>query len=366
LSGQLILFTKNSVEGRVRDVLQAKLSIILDELGIDKAGDVLDTSLSGDVIEKIMTHVIMEDADLNAEVDMTVKNLQNEIDQVREQCTVYGISEEPNLSAAEKLRSHPLPYWIERMTIHYLRLEECEVERDLLGWNFVWPDGKKVRSAAFQSGDLSSDGNLLSLENPRVRRLAMNLPQFFLGQPLPRVSVSGLPKSVSGLWGLFEIRISVQQPANTKIRIPLIRRGYLCVFMRKNGKLFMPTARYIWDQLLTDDISIERMMSSNESIAAGEKLLSAAEQVGQEIFDLMQDSHFAAVAREKERGKTAFASRRKAIDRLGLQAVRQFRLARLDKDESQWRSELQSARQIIPEMRSLLMLNILGTTNGHE
>lgn len=194
----------------------------------------------------------------------------------------------------------------------------------------------------------------------------MNLPQFFLGQPLPRVSVSGLPKSVSGLWGLFEIRISVQQPANTKIRIPLIRRGYLCVFMRKNGKLFMPTARYIWDQLLTDDISIERMMSSNESIAAGEKLLSAAEQVGQEIFDLMQDSHFAAVAREKERGKTAFASRRKAIDRLGLQAVRQFRLARLDKDESQWRSELQSARQIIPEMRSLLMLNILGTTNGHE
>ncbi len=190
---------ENSVEGRVRDVLQAKLSIILDELGIDKAGDVLDTSLSGDVIEKMMTHVIMEDADLNAEVDMTVKNLQNEIDQVREQCTVYGISEEPNLSAAEKLRSHPLPYWIERMTIHYLRLEECEVERDLLGWNFVWPDGKKVRSAAFQSGDLSSDGNLLSLENPRVRRLAMNLPQFFLGQPLPRVSVSGLPKSVSGL-----------------------------------------------------------------------------------------------------------------------------------------------------------------------
>ncbi|SLM29552.1 Helicase domain protein (fragment) [Desulfamplus magnetovallimortis] len=47
-----------------------------------------------------------------------------------------------------------------------------------------------------------------------------------------------------------------------------------------------------------------------------------------------------------------------SIDRLGLPEVRQFRLARLDEDESQWRSELKSARQIVPEMRPLLMLNV--------
>ena len=120
----------------------------------------------------------------------------------------------------------------------------------------------------------------------------------------------------------------------------------------------MPTARHIWDQLLTDDLRIDSLKDSNESIAAGEKLLSAAEQAGQELFETMQDAHFAAVTREEERGMIAFASRRKAIDRLGLPEVRQFRLARLDEDESQWRSELKSARQIVPEIRPLLMLNI--------
>lgn len=120
----------------------------------------------------------------------------------------------------------------------------------------------------------------------------------------------------------------------------------------------MPTARHIWDQLLTNDLRIDSLKDTNESIAAGEKLLSAAEQAGQELFDTMQNAHFAAVAREEERGMIAFASRRKAIDRLGLPEVRQFRLARLDEDESQWRSELKSARQIVPEMRPLLMLNI--------
>ena len=120
----------------------------------------------------------------------------------------------------------------------------------------------------------------------------------------------------------------------------------------------MPTARHIWDQLLTDDLRIDSLRDSNESIAAAEKLLSAAEQAGQELFETMQDAHFAAVSREEERGMIAFASRRKAIDRLGLPEVRQFRLARLDEDESQWRSELKSARQIVPEIRPLLMLNI--------
>lgn len=349
---------ENSVEGRVREVLQAKLSIILDEMGIDKEGDILDTSLSGEMIEKMMTHVIMEDADPDAEVDQTVQNLQEEMQQVREQCTVYGISEEPDLPAAEKLRSHPLPHWIEQMTTHYLQMKECKLEKDLLGWNFTWPDGEKVQSAVFQSRDLSSDGNLLSLENARIRGLAMNLPQFIPGQPLPCVSINGLPKTVAGLWGLFEIRMSVGQPANSQIRIPLTRRSYLPVFMSNEGKLFMPTARHIWDQLLTNELHIDSLKDSKESIVAGEKLLSAAEQAGQELFDTMQEAHFAAVAREEERGIIAFASRRKAIDRLGLPEVKQFRLARLDEDESEWRSELKSARQIVPEIRPLLMIDV--------
>jgi len=128
--------------------------------------------------------------------------------------------------------------------------------------------------------------------------------------------------------------------------------------MSNEGKLFMPTARHIWDRLLTNDLRIDSMKDSNESIAAGEKLLSAAEHAGQELFETMQEAHFAAVAREEERGIVSFASRRKAIERVGLPEVRQFRLSRCDADEAEWRHELQSARQIVPEIRPLLMLRI--------
>ena len=63
--------------------------------------------------------------------------------------------------------------------------------------------------------------------------------------------------------------------------------------------------------------------------------------------------------RKEERGIVSFASRHKAIERVGLPEVRQFRLSRCDADESEWRHELQSARQIVPEIWPLLMLRII-------
>jgi len=44
---------------------------------------------------------------------------------------------------------------------------------------------------------------------------------------------------------------------------------------------------------------------------------------------------------------------------VGLPDVRQYRLARCDAEEAEWRNELQSARQIVPEIRPLLMLKIV-------
>ena len=349
---------KNSVESRVREVLEAKLLIVLDEMGIDKSSDILDSSLSGEMIENMMTHVIIEGKNPDAEVDQTVENFKNNMQQVHEKCDVYKISDDANLMVAEKIQNHPLPHWIERMTTYYLQMKECDLEKDLLGWNFTWPDGEKVKNAVFQPKNLSSDGTLLSLENTRIRDLAINLPAFVLGQSLPCLSISGLPNTIAGQWGLFEIRISVQQPSQAHIKIPLTRQRYLPIFLSNEGKVFMPTARHIWERLLTNKINIDRMKGTKESIVIAEKLQSVAEQAGQEFFNVMQESHSAAVMREEERGMIAFASRRKAIAKLGLPEVRQFRLARLDADELEWRREIESARQIVPEMRPLLMIDI--------
>ena len=129
--------------------------------------------------------------------------------------------------------------------------------------------------------------------------------------------------------------------------------------MSAEGKLFLPTARHIWDALQTAEAEVQATLGQDESITAHERLQIAAEQAGQELFDALQQAHLASVNREEERGMVAFTSRRKAIERVGLPEVRQYRLARCDAEETEWRHELQSARQIVPEIRSLLMLRII-------
>lgn len=353
---------EDSVEFRVREVLEQKLSVIFDEFGIDKTGDVLDSAQAGELFEDVFASAILNPDGIETSVNHTVARIRDEIQQVRESSAIYGISEEPDVQTAERLRSHPLPHWVEQMTVGYLNSHGGAASRKRSWWDLNWPDGQEHRKAVFNAreADRLTDTTLLNLENSRVRGLALNLPQIAAGQPLPCVTVSGLPASISGLWGLFEIRLQAGMHQKTQLlRIPMVRRGYVSVFLSEEGKLFLPTARHIWDALQTAEAQVQGTLGQDESIIAHERLQEAAEKAGQELFDALQQAHLASVAREEERGVVSFASRRKAIERVGLPEVRQFRLSRCDADESEWRHELQSARQIVPEIRPLLMLRIV-------
>ena len=102
------------------------------------------------------------------------------------------------------------------------------------------------------------------------------------------------------------------------LHIPMVRRGYISVFLSEEGKLFLPTARHIWDALQIAETQVQAPLDQDESVAAYARLQEAAEQAGQEPFDALQQVHLASVAREEERGIVSFASRRKALERVGL------------------------------------------------
>jgi len=353
---------ENSVEHRVREVLEQKLSVIFEEFGIDKTGDVLDSAQAGELFEEVFTSAMLHPDGVEASVDRTVARIRNELLEIRESPAIYSVSEEPDMQIAERLRSHPLPHWVERMTVGYLNSHGGAAARRRSWWDLNWPDGQEHRKCVFSAREAErlNDATFLSLENSRIRGLALNLPQMVAGQALPCITVNGLPSSISGFWGLSEIRVYAGMHQKVQsLRIPTVRRGYVSVFLSEEGRLFLPTARHIWDALQTAESQVKTVLGYDDSIATYKLLLEAAEQVGQELFDTLQQAHLASVSRAEERGMIAFTSRRKAFERVGLSEVRQYRLSRCDAEEAEWRSQLQSARQIVPEIRPLLMLRIL-------
>lgn len=352
---------EDSVEYRVREVLEQKLSIIFKEFGVDKTGDVLDSAQAGELFEDVFTSAILNPAGIEDSVDNTVAKIQEQIHQARKNSAIYGISEEPDVQQAERLRVHPLPHWVERMTVSYLNSHNGVATRKRSWWDLQWPDGLEQRKCVFTAREAErlTDPTLLNLEDNRIRGLVLNLPQVASGQPLPCVTLMELPSNISGLWGLFEIRLQSGISQDTQLRIPLMRRGYISVFLSEERKLFLPTARHIWDTLRTVAPQVKGMMGPNESADAYSSLKEVAEKGGEEVFYALQQAHQNSIKREEERGFISFASRRKAIERVGLPEVRQFRLSRCNAEESEWRRELETARQILPELRALLMLRII-------
>lgn len=353
---------EDSVEFRVRQVLEQKLSVIFDEFGIDKTSDVLDSSQAGELFEDMFASAILDPDAIETSVEQKVAQIRGDIQRVRESSAIYGISEEPDVQMAERLRSHPLPHWVERMTVSYLTSHGGLAKRKRSWWDLNWPDGQEHRKVVFNTreADRLAGTTLLNLENSRIRGLALNLPHIAPSQPLLCVTVDGLPTGISGFWGLFEIRLQAGMHQKTQLlRIPMVRRGYVSVFVSEEGKLFLPTARHIWDALQTAEVRIQSTLDRDDSMKAYQCLHEAAEHAGRELFNSLQHAHLASVAHEEERGITSFASRRKAIERVGLPEVRQFRLSRCNADEGEWRQELQAAKQIVPEIRALLILRMM-------
>ena len=133
---------ENSVEFRVREVLEEKLAVIFQEFGIDKTGDVLDSAQAGELFEEVFTSAYMNPETIEDSVDYTVSRIRDEIREVRESSAIYGISEEPDAQAAERLRSHPLPHWVERMTAGHLNSHGGKASRKRSWWELIWPDGQ--------------------------------------------------------------------------------------------------------------------------------------------------------------------------------------------------------------------------------
>lgn len=97
-----------------------------------------------------------------------------------------------------------------------------------------------------------------------------------------------------------------------------------------------------------------------ESEALHARLMEAAKQAGEQEFFALRQNHLDAIAKEVDRGAAAMMARRRTIERLGLPEVRQHRLRRCDAEDVDWRGEVAEAREIMPEIRPILLMQVIG------
>jgi hypothetical protein len=130
--------------------------------------------------------------------------------------------------------------------------------------------------------------------------------------------------------------------------------------MSDEGRSFSATARLVWDHViaLQSPTRLGSVLSGSDAIRLYEASREIAQQAGAAIFETMSAAHADFLGRERAKGSKAFAARRRAVDRIGLPAVRAHRIKLLDEEQILWEQDLVLQELATPELSAVFMIRV--------
>ncbi|MDQ9851729.1 helicase-related protein [Acinetobacter baumannii] len=358
------LVFEDTVEHRVREVLEEKLNIILEEFGVDKTSDVLDSAQAGQLFEELYTNAIQNPDIIDQEIAKALAELREQAKTSQNSKLLFSDDMPIGLEQADQIKHHPLPFWIERMVLSYLESQDGASAQQIsqYSWQLNWPDGEQWSDGVFQlDRDLNHEMTFVSLDQPKIQDLVMNIPGWIPSQLIPTVNIPTIPDTVNGVWSLWKISLD-SQVTNHQQEV------YLPIYTDQNTKSYPATAKRIWDALLSNQITLSENLAanfqSNEQTGLDNARLFHKQQQqamvdGTALFNSLKVRYHQKLAYEKEKAEYAFLARRRVIDRIGLPEVRNHRLQILDQELKQWQTTFKERQSIMPDLKAVLLLRVM-------
>ena len=136
------------------------------------------------------------------------------------------------------------------------------------------------------------------------------------------------------------------------------------LFRHEDGRVLAPTARFVWNRMLADQPSVREHVEGEAAAEAYDRVQESAHEHGRPMYEDLVQAHQVRLAAECEKGDYAFAARRSTMERIGLPAVRDHRLAQLAAEERSWRDRFDRAAETSPELVPLLLVHVEGRGGG--
>jgi len=344
---------EDTVEHRVRQVLEEKLEVIAQEFGVDKAADVMDSVEADPIFDELFVHGLQNPDAIEQECDAVVSQLRSTLAESKKNSDLLTTEHDLDADDARKWRDHPAQFWLERAITSGLAARGGSATKVGKAWRVKWADGSESAQACFdaRTADENPELEWVTMEDPRARAVISELPRFVAGQPLPVIRVTGLPDSVRGIWSLWEISLAAEG---------LSRKRFLPVFINEEGRPFVPTAKRVWDLLLTETVDVHAVTGAEESVKWFEASHTAASTQGERIFTELLTEHRARLKEERERAVYAFEARGQAIGRIGLPAVREHRRKRLQQEHDARIAALDDMEASVPDLNAVMMVRVGG------
>ena len=308
----------DTVECRVREVLEEKLSVILKEMGVDKYSDVLDS----EVAEVDFTEVYMNSIGKPRSVEKNLYPVESEVKQ--------------QVANAQKYKD--------------IIREEKDL-RSLVGTESDFDvDGALRQMMAYYESWKGHDLRLIDRISINDVEITKHLRTSIIqdhGAQLLSVGIKDFPNE-AGYFMLWELSISDEESGKRIIPIfvnekfilrPMAGKRLMDVFLDGNSKLTVTSA---------PNISEEEY----------KKLEAMCRDFAYDTFVELKDKQIQTKKESYNKYMYALQLRTEAAEHIGIENIRRSRLAKLEREKAAIEAEYKKGSQVYPDFRMMIMIRL--------
>lgn len=309
---------KDTIENRVRTVLEDKLHIIFKEMGIDKLSDVLDQELA----EVDFTNLYVKSIRNPKNIEYNVTKMEDDI-----KSQIKSAQDVKQLLTIEK-----------NLTISQIEDNGFDVEHAL---------GQMIRYYyAWKNKDITLLQYVHSSDDEVKKHLVKDL-YFSSEEPLLHIEIKDFPNE-KGYFMLWEL--SINDTKGCKRVIPL--------FINEEMVLRPLAGKKIWEELTKEKTQLIFKDSRSTDLNLIEQLTHIAQNYAYDTFIELKE-RYEAQTEEKHRKYTyAIKLRKDAAEKIGIENIRHHRLKQLDVEKQAIDEEYEKSKQICPLFKPIIIVYV--------
>ena len=307
-----------TVENRVREVLEEKLSVILKEMGVDKYSDVLDSEVAEcdftDVYMRSIGHASQVEKNLypvEAEMKQQLTNAQKYKDVIREEKDLTKlVGTESNFDVDSALRT---------MLIYY----EC-----------------------WQGHDPRLIDRISIADEEITQHLKTELVQDRTAT-LMSIQIDNFPNE-EGYFMLWELSISEKESG----------KRILPIFVNSAMVLRLMAGKRIMDVFLDGNSKLRVSSAPNVDAEIYSKLEKSCMDFAYDTFVELKEKQMQQNEESFKKYMYALELRQEAAEHIGIENIRRSRLQKLQKEKANIEAQHRKGSQVYPDFRLIMMARL--------
>ena len=132
----------------MRDVLEDKLAVILEEFGVDKTSDVLDSAEAAHMFDNLYVDALLHPDRIPQTVEQVAETIKARAGEAHSKNSILANGDALSPDEARNALNQPLAEWVERMTENYLDAFGGKYEAELDCLRIQWPGETKCAAPA--------------------------------------------------------------------------------------------------------------------------------------------------------------------------------------------------------------------------